>query len=211
MGMGPSALIFDFDGVIADTEPLYWRAWADLLAAHGISLSWEHYCKFGRGVRNDIMLRRLPEVMSNPSILATLEKQMNAHKKMVWDWCSQQSPIPGPTVETLQSLHGYRIGLVTTSDRGEVMSLLRTAGIDSCFRAFVFGEDCRHHKPDPEPYLLILKQLGVSRGIAFEDSDAGMKSASAAGLTPIRVDDPYRLPQIVARALTKSETAGGCC
>ena len=49
------ALIFDYDGVVADTEPLHWRSWAKLLLPYEIELTWEEYCTFGRGV-TDIQL-----------------------------------------------------------------------------------------------------------------------------------------------------------
>ena len=43
-------LVFDYDGVIADTEPLHWKSWAVLLARYGIQLGWEEYCRIGQGV-----------------------------------------------------------------------------------------------------------------------------------------------------------------
>ncbi len=201
MDMETKALVFDYDGVIADTEPLYWKAWVQLLAPHGIGLSWQNYCTYGRGIPDGSMLRALPELAANPLLLATLEQQLNVPVEMVRAWCSQQSPVPEPTVRMLQSLHGYRIGLVTSSGRAGVEPVLRAAGINACFHAFVFAEDCPFHKPDPGPYRMVLERLGAHQGIAFEDSDAGMKSASSAGLTAIRVDDPRRLPEIVNQAL----------
>src|SRR5271168_2810939 len=64
----PESLIFDFDGVLADTEPLYWKAWRELLLPHGIELSWEEYCRIGRGVKDDQMLLRIPKVASSPAL-----------------------------------------------------------------------------------------------------------------------------------------------
>jgi HAD superfamily hydrolase (TIGR01509 family) len=147
------------------------------------------------------MLRALPELAVNSSVLAKVEQQMKVQNEMIRTWNSQQSHIPEATVRMLQSLHGYRIGLVTSSGRAEVEPVLKAAGIDSCFHTFVFRDDCPRHKPDPAPCLLVLERLGVNQGIAFEDSDAGIKSASAARLTAVRVEDPYQLPDIVNRAL----------
>jgi beta-phosphoglucomutase-like phosphatase (HAD superfamily) len=65
MTMSTGALIFDFDGVLADTEPLIWKAWALLLASHRVDLSWDEYCRFGRGVTDQQMLSRLPQLRSN--------------------------------------------------------------------------------------------------------------------------------------------------
>lgn len=194
-------LVFDFDGVIADTEPLFWKAWVELLAPHNLQLSWEEYCRYGRGVKDEQMLRVVPQLTSNPSILSTLSQQLGLRKEMIRSWCAEESPIAETTVRMLRSLSGYRMGLVTSSDRAVVEPILRSAGIHSFFQALVFAEDCTRHKPDPEPYLLIRRQLGGGEGIAFEDSSAGLASATAAGFTAVCVDKPQRLAEIVARTL----------
>ena len=54
---GIEALVFDFDGVIADTEPLHWRSWATVLKPMGISFTWEQYCELGLGVNDGEMIR----------------------------------------------------------------------------------------------------------------------------------------------------------
>jgi beta-phosphoglucomutase len=192
------ALVFDFDGVLADTEPLVWRAWAHILAAHNIQLTWDDYCRFGRGVTDQQMLRSLRQLDSGPAFLANLLKEFEAQKEITRSWSLQQSPIPERTVLMLRQLSGFQIGLVTSSRRGEVEPILNAAGIDLCFDALVFAEDSIRHKPDPEPYILVRDWLGISRGLAFEDSDAGLASARAAGLTAVRVDDPHNLAEIVA-------------
>lgn len=197
----PEILVFDFDGVLADTEPLHWKSWAALLAPHGICLRWEDYCAIGRGVNDEEMLERLPQFVSNPSLLPGLRRQLGERKKMIENWCSLQSPIAIHTVDLLKSLQAFRVGIVTSSDRGDVEPVLRAAGIHQCFHAFVFANDIRRHKPDPEPYLLIREKLGTGPGIAFEDSDAGLESAAKAGFTAIRIDDPSHLPEIVAKSL----------
>ena len=51
------ALVFDYDGVIADTEPLHWKSWAALLARYGIQLGWEEYCRIGQGVSDAELFR----------------------------------------------------------------------------------------------------------------------------------------------------------
>ncbi len=198
------ALVFDFDGVLADTEPLYWKAWADLLALHGCTLSWEEYCRHGRGVKDGQMLERLPQLAADPSILPSVKQQMGSRKEMIREWCSRRSPIAQPTIRMLQSLKDLALGLVTSSDRADVEPMLRSAGIYHCFEALVFAEDVDRHKPDPKPYLLIRENLGIESGIAFEDSDAGMESAAKAGFTTIRIDDPSELPELVAKILQSS-------
>ena len=197
MTFKPEALIFDFDGVLADTEPLFWRAWEHILSSHNITLSWDEYCGLGRGVKDEIMLSCLLQLRGAPSLYSHLVGQIDTARKCVQDWIEQSPPIPAATVAMIHGLSRFRIGLVTSSRRAEVEPVLRKAEILTCFDAIVTADDTILHKPDPEPYLLATKLLGLDQGIAFEDSEPGLLSAAAAGLIPIRVDDPLSLPQIV--------------
>lgn len=199
--MRPEALIFDFDGVLADTEPLYWKAWAELLAPHGIAFTWEEYCRYGRGVKDEEMLTALPQLTSQSAIVAALKQKLPARRQMARAWSQQRCLIPDSVVRSLLSLHRFRLGLVTSSNRSEVEPLLRRAGIDHCFEAFVFREDVHRHKPDPAPYLEIRSRLRVEGGIAFEDSEAGIRSATAAGFTVVRVVSPADLPDLVLQLI----------
>lgn len=201
--MQPEALIFDFDGVLADTEPFYWKAWTELLTPHGIAFTWEEYCRYGRGVKDEEMLEALPQLISQPSILTTLRQQLSVRKQLVRAWSQQNCPIHASTIRSLLSIHRFRLGLVTSSDRGEVEPLLRRAGIDHCFEAMIFREDVQRHKPDPAPYLEIRSRLGVETGIAFEDSEAGIQSATAAGFTAVRVANPADLPGLVSQVIQR--------
>src|ERR1035437_8881599 len=85
------ALIFDYDGVIADTEPLYWRSWAKSLEPLGISLTWEQYCQFGRGVHDARMLDTSRQVIHDPSMFSKLEKQNALRKLTMRDLCISAS------------------------------------------------------------------------------------------------------------------------
>ncbi len=195
------ALIFDFDGVIADTEPLYWRAWCELLKPYDVTFAWEDYCRVGRGIRDDMMLESLAELIPDPEVRAHIRLQLPQRREMVRRWKFDQPPISNDTIQLLQSLAGRTLGLVTSSDRADIEPLLRAAGIADCFDACVFGEEITRHKPDPAPYVLIREKLGISGGIAFEDSEAGLLSAAGAGFKTVRVGSPDELPALVRRLL----------
>lgn len=203
MRNGMRAIIFDYDGVLADTEPLYWKAWAAMLAPFGVALSWEDYCRLGKGRRDEHMLESLSPYASTPLRRADLEQQIQQRKQTIRQWCAQQSPIHAATVELLHGLRGFLLGMVTSSDREAVQPVLEAAGIEGCFAACVYGDDLYRHKPHPEPYLLMAERLGVETGLAFEDSEAGLASARAAGFTAIPVDAPVRLPAIVRESLAR--------
>jgi len=201
MNRKPEALIFDFDGVVADTEPLYWKAWATILAMHGIEFSWEEYCLVGRGMQDESMLQAIPQLAANPALLEKLRQERPARKAMVEGFWREKLPIGEATIELLHSLRGYPLGLVTSSRRTAVVPMLEAARIADCFRAAVFGEDTILRKPNPAPYLLIQERLAVFSGVVFEDSDAGLESATQAGFEVLRVPAPQALPEIVRRRL----------
>jgi HAD superfamily hydrolase (TIGR01509 family) len=197
----PEALIFDFDGVIADTEPLYWRAWCELLKPYSIVFGWDDYCRIGRGIRDEKMLASLAERLASPEMIEQIQRRLPERKEWVRQWKLSKPPIGQATVELFKSLKGCRIGLVTSSDYSDIEALLRQAGIAECFEACVFGEEITQHKPHPAPYLLIREKLRIGGGIAFEDSEAGMMSAAAAGFATIRVPSPDALPALVREVL----------
>jgi beta-phosphoglucomutase len=197
----PQALIFDFDGVIADTEPLYWRAWCEVLEPCNIEFTWADYCRIGRGIREESMLDSLALQLSDPEAMHAIKQRLHEPREMVRHWKLTQPLIAEATIDLLHSLAGRSLGLVTSSNCSDIEPLLLRAGIAQCFTACVFGDDTTAHKPDPTPHLLIREKLGVSGGVVFEDSDAGVQSAAAAGFDVIRVDHPDELPTLVRKLL----------
>src|SRR5665213_841239 len=117
-------LIFDFDGVIADTEPLHWRSWAMILEPMGISITWEQYCEIGRGVSDARMIDTLRKLAQNSAMLSGLEERNVLRKGIMRDLCKSNPPIPESTVEMFHSLKGYRLGLATSSAISDVAPVL---------------------------------------------------------------------------------------
>ncbi len=195
------ALIFDFDGVIADTEPYHWQSWVELLGPRGFELNWDDYCRECRGVAETRMLEALERLTPAAREWTDLPRHYPERKRRVLERVKAAPPIARETVEMLGGLEGYRVGLVTSALEEHVAPVLRSTGIHNCFDALVYANEVRHHKPAPDPYLLAAKKLGVTSGLAFEDSTAGIESARAAGLEVVRVDDPGRLAELVRRSL----------
>jgi beta-phosphoglucomutase len=201
------ALVFDFDGVLADTEILHWKSWAALLLDYGMQLSWDEYCDLGRGVDDAQFCETIKAKVSSVNV-ADLLSQNLARKRMVREWSLSESPISQETIKLLRTLGAYQIGLVTSSGREEVEPILRASAIHELFDAMVFGDDVTALKPAPDPYLLIARRLGVNTGIAFEDSQPGIESAQTAGFRVVRVDHPKELAVTVARCLNGQTTNG---
>lgn len=204
MALRAQALVFDFDGVIADTEPLHWRAWAEVLHADEIDFDWNAYCAIGRGVPDEKMLRSLSVLFPQHNLGTRLRPRLTERKDLVRRWCSSENPIVKANAEIIKSLGGYELGLVTSSERKDVEGMLRQADIFNCFSACVFGDEVRKHKPDPEPYCLMREKLGIQAGIAFEDSQSGLQSARSAGFMVIHVLSPNDLPKFVRRVLERN-------
>lgn len=191
------ALVFDYDGVIADTEPLHWKSWALLLSNYSIELGWPEYCRIGQGVSDKAIFEyfRARMLDADANVFAL---QNRKRKQMVLEMSLKESPIAQETVALLRSLHRCRrLGLVTSSERTEVEPVLRAAQIHDLFDGMVFGGDAASPKPSPAPYLLIAERLVVKTGIAFEDSEPGMESARAAGFRAVKIDRPSNLSTIV--------------
>ncbi len=200
MGEMPKALVFDYDGVLADTERLHWKAWAALFLPYGFQLTWEEYRRVGLGFADDQMFQSI--LKSAPHLPVDELPRLNLERRrMVLEWSLAESPIPQETIQLLTALKAHRIGLVTSSERVDVEPVLRASQIYDNFDAIVFGDDVPIHKPAPDPYLLIAKNLAVSTGIAFEDSESGLESARAAGFKAVIVERAKELAQVVAQTL----------
>ncbi len=195
-------LVFDYDGVLADTEPLHWASWRNLLAPYRIELTWEQYCRHCRGVADVRMRDALIAMDPKATCLPDLTPKLPTRTQQVLELSLARSPIPSKNQEMLRRLGDWRLGLVTSADRADVEPVLRAANIYECFEACIFRGDVVRHKPAPDPYLAIANLMHIATGAAFEDSDSGIASAQAAGFKVIRINEPDDLPNAV------SETTG---
>ncbi|MBS1851121.1 MAG: HAD family phosphatase [Acidobacteria bacterium] len=205
------ALIFDYDGVLADSEVLHWKSWADLLSRYDIDFSWEEYCVRGLGVSDSLLCESFWKQAGLDGPRELLQQNLD-RKDRVRQWSLSEPPISQKTIAALTGLQGYSVGLVTSSERENVEPVLRACSIYERFDALVFGNDVVAHKPAPDPYLLIARQLGVDTGTAFEDSPAGVQSARAAGFEVIEVKRPDDLASLLAGFLAarrKTVNPGG--
>src|SRR5262249_4578292 len=154
---------FDFDGVLADTEPIHWSCWAETLAPLSIELTWDAYCANCIGVADWDMVAFLASLAAQPVEVESLRPHYAAKKELFRQRINQANPCSDDTVELIRSLADYRLAVVTSSGRLEVEPVLDRAGIRPHLRAAVFGEDVQRHKPAADPYLLAAVRLGAVR------------------------------------------------
>jgi HAD superfamily hydrolase (TIGR01509 family) len=198
---GYDSVLFDFDGVLADTEPIHWRCWRETLAPLEIELTWETYCANCIGVADRNMLAFLATLASRPVEVEALRPHYATKKELFRRKIGEADPCPAETVELIRSLGGYRVAVVTSSGRLEVAPVLERAGLIPYLAAMVFGEDVTRHKPAPDAYLLAAKRVGAARPLVVEDSAAGIESARAAGFDFVRVGSPREVAAMVRLAL----------
>ena len=175
--------LFDFDGVLADTEPVHHRAWNHTLKPLGIQLDWDYYRQNFVGISDIVALRDRLALSKLP--IGTTWSLRN-RLSFVRDWPRPQ-PFSGHRSMLRNCLGSYRLAVVSSSYKSEVEPPLVRAGIREYFQLLVTAEDVHHFKPSPEPYLLAAKKLGASRPLVIEDSDAGVASGQAAGFEVMRV------------------------
>lgn len=188
------AILFDFDGVLVDSEPVHCECWQEILKPYGLKLDWETYCEHGIGAADRLLLARLCQQVNPPVDLETLIAEYPRKRELFQTRMLAREAFSADVLELIPQLNEYHLAVVTSSGQTEVESILIRAGIRGYFRVAVFGGDVKRHKPDPEPYLLAVEKLGVRTALVVEDSDAGEASATAAGLDVLRIHKTSDMP-----------------
>lgn len=195
------SILFDFDGVLADTEPVHWACWAEVVRPFGIDLDWETYRRIGIGVTDRVLAEAIAVLAQRTvSVEEVLEKY--PHKRQLFqEKALAVVSIPRTNIQLLRSLLCYSLAVVTSSFASEVEPVLERAGIRQHFAALVAATDVQRHKPAPDPYLLAASLLQAKRPLVVEDSAAGVESARAAGFDVVKVASPAEVPSAVRAAL----------
>lgn len=197
--MNYDAILFDFDGTLVDSEPIHYECWLEILAPFGVSLTWEEYCRNCIGVSDQAMVRQLADGMGLD--FEAIYSQYPRKKELLRDRMLAAPPMEAEIRDFLLGFEALPMGLVTSSYRLEVEPVLEALSVKQRFVAAVFGDEVKNMKPHPEPYLLAAERLGVRRPLVFEDSEAGLASARAAGFAAIRVENPKDLPSLLRSAM----------
>lgn len=192
--MSITAVIFDFDGVLADTERLHLRAIQDALASFGRTLDERAYFErfLGFGDRDVFVefAREIAWTLGEPDLdrLMTLKADRYRHHLAAG---SALYPAAAGCISGLGAR--YLLGIASGSLHAEIEHILTASGLAPAFRAIVGADDVARGKPAPEPYLKAAELLGVrpSNAVAIEDSRWGLESARAAGMHTIGLTTTY--------------------
>lgn len=196
------AILFDFDGVLVDSEPVHYACWLEILQPFGISLEWADYCQRCIGISDRAMISLLCEQANPPLPFDRLWAEYPRKKELVRDRLISSRVLAEPVVDLIRNLRSeYLVGVVTSSGKREVEAVLEAAEVLPLLHTAVYGDDVVRHKPAPDPYLLAVERLGVSRALVIEDSRAGLEAARAAGLDVLHLPLQSELCDRVSRHL----------
>jgi beta-phosphoglucomutase len=206
-GLQADAVIFDFDGVIVDTEPLHYRAFQRVLEPLGLGFSWQEYVETYMGFDDRDAFIEVFSVNAKPVTSPTLHDLINLKaslfQKVILDGINTY---PG-VISLIKKLHNESIPLAISSGalHSDIAPILKMLEIEDCFDVIIAADDVTKSKPDPECYRLAFDMLSSnrpnaaiaqSRTIAIEDTPAGIIAAKAAGLQVIAVTNSYPREQI---------------
>lgn len=193
------ALIFDLDGTLADTEPLHFAAFAEVLTAQGIELSREDY--FARLIGYDdhdcfsVVLRENNRPADDNTISELTDRKAAVYQHMI---ANRDVLYPGAECFVRECAARFPLLVVTGTLRAEAEMILGRAGLRDCFLDVVAAEDVEHGKPEPDGFLLALDHLARMRRdeppveatqcLVIEDTAAGIEAALHAGMRVLAVE-----------------------
>jgi len=184
---GFDAILFDFDGVLIDSEPLHCACWAAALAPLGVKLEWDIYRARYMGVDDRDMLCHIAAGANPPLDWEMLWARYPVKKELFQREMQRPQFVPGLSA-LLDELHpDYKLAVVSSSARLEIEPPLVLGNLRGYFGALIAGEDVEHLKPAPDPYLLAARLLSAQKPLVVEDSPAGITSGRAAGFEVLAV------------------------
>ena len=206
--MSLAGVIFDFDGVIADTEPLHLRAYQDVLAQTPMVLSTGSYQEKYLGYDDVGVFTSLASDHKLSLTSDELDRLITTKGNRYTELLAKENVVFPEVESCLEKLAArLTLGIASGALHHEIEHILRNAGLRTHFSAIVGADDVNQSKPDPETYTRTIELLcsrlhrpvSASGFVAIEDSAWGISSARAAGLPCIAVTNTYK-PNDLANA-----------
>jgi beta-phosphoglucomutase len=194
-------IVFDFDGVIVDSEASHFVALQDTMAAAGWPLSKAEYDERYLGYSDRGTFKALNADRKLGLALSDIDR-LAAEKGRRFAQLASAEPLLFPeAVECIQRLSGtFPLAIASGSLRHEIATVLDRHGLSPYFAAIVGADDVTMSKPDPAPYLEAARKLKMPPAMcaAIEDSPWGLESARAAGMFTIGVTHSYPAARLTA-------------
>lgn len=201
-----AAIIFDFDGVIADTEPLHFSSFRHTLNEIGIELTESDYYANYLGYDDRgcfIAALTAHQHRTDPTTLTQLmQRKAQTYLDSVRD---HQVIFPGVSEFVRESSAAYPLAIASGALRHEIEVILEHAGLRKEFLHITSAEDVTRGKPDPQPFLQALNGLNQQRRehaitagscLVIEDSIPGIRGAKTAGMKVLAVANTHRIQDL---------------
>ena len=181
------AVVFDFNGTLSDDEPVLCEIFIHLFAEHGRPLSAQQYFDELAGLSD-------PEIVKtwlgrdHPDVDAVIEERVRRYRAAVGDGSTVHDHVREAVRYAAERVP---VAIVSGAARAEIEPVVDAAGIAPLLRGIVSSDDVVHGKPHPEGYERALELLdGVAPGdvVVFEDTEAGVAAARAAGMRVLAVE-----------------------
>jgi len=183
------AYLFDCDGTIADSMPLHYVAWKKVLA------EWD--CDFPEDIFYSWGGMPVAEIIATLNVKYGLQMPVETIVKqkegLYFEILPQLKAVP-EVLEHIEAQHGQiPFAVVSGSTRESVTASLTSLNILDKFETLVCAGDYRNSKPHPEPFLMAAERLGIAPEdcLVFEDTEMGIRSATAAGMASVKVPAPW--------------------
>jgi phosphoribosylformimino-5-aminoimidazole carboxamide ribotide isomerase len=192
------AVIFDFDGVIADSEAQHFRAFQQTLAERGWHLSEaDYYGRFlGYSDREvfEMVAREQGQPLAEGELERLIESKGRAYEALISARDDGRARLcPGAADVIHRLAEHFPLAIASSAFATEIVDFLETSELLSFFKVIVGAEDVAESKPSPAPYLEAARRLGIppEACVAIEDSPWGLESAHRAGLRTIGITHTY--------------------
>jgi len=193
------AVVFDFDGVIANSEPLHFRAFHDVLAAQGVTLSKADYYARYLGYNDERAFREIGAEQGRSWDDRAVAELIDRKARLMEDIEQHASILfPGARDAIVQLARHCPLAIASGALRAEIERKLTREQLTAHFTVIVAGDDGVASKPAPEPYLRAVERLAATHGtmspshcVAVEDSPWGLQSAILAGLRTVAITHTY--------------------
>ena len=196
------AVIFDLDGVLVDSEPVWEQVRRRYVAEHGGTWQPDTQSRL-MGMSTGEWARYLSEELGVDRSAETVADEVVA--EMVRRYDADLPLMPGAVDAVRRMAARWRLGLASSSPSRLIDRVLEDAGLTKVFEVTLSTEDVARGKPDPDVYLNVAQRLRLAPQVcaAVEDSSNGLRSAAAAGMAVIAVPHPVYPPRPEALALAR--------
>jgi HAD superfamily hydrolase (TIGR01509 family) len=178
-------VLFDFNGTLSDDEPVLCELFIHLFAEHGRPLSAQEYFDHLAGF-SDPEIVRLWLGRDHPDVEAVIEERVKRYRAAVADGSTVHEHVRDAVRYAAERVP---VGIVSGAARAEIEPVIEASGLAPLFRTIISSDDVARGKPDPEGYLRAREELDLPAAdvLVFEDTEAGVASAKAAGMQCVAV------------------------